>query len=235
MRRLLVCLALVVSGLAATTHAATSVEAFTAAAFEAMDARPAKCEKGLDAHGLAAHARCAVTEKSFKAVKKTLRRLLKKHDGAAELPRSRWAARGDLRISRFFLNRELYFFSFDVDSGVVAMMPDRPCFDTSRLQDPNLYGVHDDGVTLPEVIERIQPDYPAKARIERTSGLVAVQVLIDDSGQVVDSCVAYAVPTGLGFEERALSAVKSWRYTPARKDGSPVEFLRTVVVTWEIR
>ncbi len=235
MRRLFVCLALVVSGLAATTHAATPAEAFAAAAFEAMDARPAECKEGLDAHGLAAHARCAVTENSFKAVKKALRTLLKEHDGAAELPRSRWVARGNLRLSRFFLNRELYFFSFDIDTGALAVMPDRPCFDITRLQDPDLYGVHDDGVTPPELIERIQPDYPAQARIERTSGLVAVQALIDDSGQVVDTCVAYAVPTGLGFEEGARSAVKRWRYTPARKDGSPVEFLRTVVVTWEIQ
>jgi protein TonB len=54
---------------------------------------------------------------------------------------------------------------------------------------------------------------------------VILRATIDAEGNVVSVAVARSVPM---LDDAAVKAVKQWKYTPARKDGRPVEVVLTV-------
>lgn len=80
----------------------------------------------------------------------------------------------------------------------------------------------------PELVERTEPEYTEDAFIGRTQGSVAIHVVIDTEG--VPRNLQVVRPLGLGLDEQALTALKQWRFRPARKDGSDV----ACRVTYEI-
>ena len=65
------------------------------------------------------------------------------------------------------------------------------------------------------------PIYPPMAKSERIEGAVIVRYSVSVDGRVINARVDSAQPEGV-FEEAALTAVRSWRYNPALKDGVPV-------------
>ena len=69
--------------------------------------------------------------------------------------------------------------------------------------------------------ERAPPSYPATSRRLGESGIVVLRVELDEHGLVATA----RVDTASGFDrldQAALTAVKSWRCTPPRRDGKPV-------------
>lgn len=75
-----------------------------------------------------------------------------------------------------------------------------------------LGGEGTEGVTPPTRIEAVQPDYPARAREAQVEGRVILQAVVGVDGSLSDIQVLRAEPTGMGFEEAALDAARSWRY-----------------------
>ncbi len=73
------------------------------------------------------------------------------------------------------------------------------------------------GLRLPELIERTEPGYTEEARIARHEGTVRIQVDIDEDGRTHNPRVLQIL--GLGLDEQALAAVRSWRFRPARMNG----------------
>ena len=65
------------------------------------------------------------------------------------------------------------------------------------------------------------PIYPIAAKAEGIEGNVVVRYGVTIDGRVINARVDSAEPPGL-FEEAALTAVRSWRYNPALRDGEPV-------------
>ena len=80
----------------------------------------------------------------------------------------------------------------------------------------------------PELVERTEPEYTEEAFIGRTQGSVAIHVEIDTEG--IPRNLQVVRPLGLGLDEQALTALKSWRFRPAREDGAAV----ACRVTYEI-
>lgn len=72
----------------------------------------------------------------------------------------------------------------------------------------------------PELVERTEPEYTEEAFIGRTQGSVGIHVEIDAEG--VPRNLRVVRPLGLGLDEQALTALKQWRFRPARKDGANV-------------
>ena len=66
------------------------------------------------------------------------------------------------------------------------------------------------------------PTFPAGALQRKLSGWVDVQFLVKSDGSVSDVTIMGAQPVGV-FEQAATDAVKKWRYTPAQRDGHPVD------------
>lgn len=76
------------------------------------------------------------------------------------------------------------------------------------------------GVSRPEILKHTDPGYSEEARIARLTGRFTVSSIVAADGTVHDPR-APASP-GLGLDENAVEAVRSWRFNPALKDGTPV-------------
>jgi periplasmic protein TonB len=73
-----------------------------------------------------------------------------------------------------------------------------------------------DGVPLPEVVRYVEPDYPPIAAMVRISGIVALDVVIDEEGQPRDVRVTRSIPL---LADAALAAVRGWRFSPPTVNG----------------
>jgi protein TonB len=69
------------------------------------------------------------------------------------------------------------------------------------------------------------PQYPQAARPLRLSGTVKLQISISAEGKVTDIRVLSGTPI---LSEASISAVRSWVYSPAYLDGSPVNSVAEV-------
>ena len=73
-----------------------------------------------------------------------------------------------------------------------------------------------------QLVTGSSPVYPPAAKAAGIEGLVVVRYDVAKDGRVVNARIDSAEPIGI-FEEAALATVRSWRYNPALKDGSPVQ------------
>ncbi len=88
------------------------------------------------------------------------------------------------------------------------------------------------GVTAPVVIHRVEPDYPDEARKAKFQGSVLVYVEVDEQGRVKG--IRVAKPAGLGLDEKAIEAVRQWRFRPATRDGRPVAVPARIEVSFHL-
>jgi TonB family protein len=77
----------------------------------------------------------------------------------------------------------------------------------------------------------VRPEYPATARLNGTEGVVTLAVLINRNGNVQDVAV---VNGNSLLVEAAANAVKQWTYRPTLLNGSPVEVVTSVEVTFRL-
>jgi periplasmic protein TonB len=76
------------------------------------------------------------------------------------------------------------------------------------------------GVTAPRAIYDPEPEYSEEARKVHFQGVVVLSIVVDPTGHARDVRVARSV--GLGLDERAIEAVKKWKFEPGMKDGHPI-------------
>jgi len=94
----------------------------------------------------------------------------------------------------------------------------------------------EEGVTLPELIYRVEPDYPDRARrARRSESLVILQAIVNTRGEVVFFSVLDESPSGYGFADKAVDAVSQWRFRPAIYNGRPVNVIIGFVVEFDLR
>jgi len=84
----------------------------------------------------------------------------------------------------------------------------------------------------PVPVKTPPPDYPYELKRQGISGVVAVSVVIDESGDVT-SCTA-TKSSNADFEATALAAVKKWKFKPAQKDGAPVKMKVTIPIRFSL-
>jgi len=72
------------------------------------------------------------------------------------------------------------------------------------------------------LLKEIQPKYPERAKKMGVSGYVKVYLVIDVYGEVSQVRILTSEPTGYGFEEAALKAVREWKFEPAKLGSYPV-------------
>ena len=102
-----------------------------------------------------------------------------------------------------------------------------PSTEAPLCQGPN-WGAHTDvrlmrraenGVTPPRPTYSPDPEYAEAARRKKYQSLARLAGTVDPDGNFTDICVM--VPAGLGLDEKAMSAVRTWRFEPATLDGTP--------------
>lgn len=77
-----------------------------------------------------------------------------------------------------------------------------------------------DGITPPRVIRQIDPEYSDEARKRHIEGVVTLSLVVTSEGKPVQIKVLSG--RGYGLDEKAVEAVKHWKFQPGTKDGKPV-------------
>jgi TonB family protein len=89
------------------------------------------------------------------------------------------------------------------------------------------------GVKAPRLAHSPQPEYTPEARQKHLQGDVILQLIIDNTGSPREIRVVGRT-LGSGLEEKAVEAVRQWRFEPATKNGEPVIFEMTVEVHFRL-
>ena len=88
------------------------------------------------------------------------------------------------------------------------------------------------GVSAPRAIFAPDPEYSEEARKAKWQGTVVLWVVIGPDGKPRDVRVQRSL--GMGLDEKAIEAVRSWKFEPAKKDGQPVAVQVNVEVNFRL-
>jgi TonB family protein len=88
------------------------------------------------------------------------------------------------------------------------------------------------GIKPPVVLLRTEPEYSEQARKARIQGTIVVEGVIDEQGLTHTLRVRDSL--GFGLDEKALEAVKHWRFRPATRDGKPVPIVGTFYLSFHL-
>ena len=89
------------------------------------------------------------------------------------------------------------------------------------------------GITAPSILHEVKPDYTEEARRRSLSGDVVLEIVVRADGRV--GAVRILQGLGSGLDQRAVEAVRQWRFSPARRFGTPVDVLVEVAVEFRLR
>ena len=79
----------------------------------------------------------------------------------------------------------------------------------------------------------MKADYTEDARRRGVSGDVVLEIVVRRDGSVGDVKVLQGLAGGLN--DRAVQAVRQWRFAPARRQGAPVDVIVEVAVEFKLR
>jgi len=88
------------------------------------------------------------------------------------------------------------------------------------------------GVTAPQLVYKVEPEYSEEARKAKYQGTVVLYVEVDSSGRARNLRVIRSL--GLGLDEKAIEAVNKWKFRPGYKDGKPVTVAATIEVNFRL-
>src|SRR5579872_3117814 len=88
------------------------------------------------------------------------------------------------------------------------------------------------GVSAPLLVFKKEPEYSEEARKAKYQGTVTLYVEVDPSGKAVNIRVLHSL--GLGLDEKAIEAVKQWKFKPGMKDGKPVTVAASIEVNFRL-
>jgi len=89
------------------------------------------------------------------------------------------------------------------------------------------------GIEPPSLLHEVKPDYTDEARRANVSGQVELEIVVRSDGRVGDIRVLRGL--GHGLDQRAMDAVRQWRFAPAKRLGQPVDVLVEVAVEFRLR
>ena len=88
------------------------------------------------------------------------------------------------------------------------------------------------GISAPRVVYAPDPEYSEEARKAKYQGTLVLWLIVGSDGRPGEIRVARSL--GMGLDEKAIEAVKIWRFEPARKDGKPVAVQINVEVRFRL-
>jgi len=89
------------------------------------------------------------------------------------------------------------------------------------------------GIEPPRLLREVRADYTEDARQRGIAGDVVLEVVVRRDGTVGDVKILRGL--GSGLNDRAVQAVRQWRFTPARRQGVPVDVVVEVAVEFKLR
>lgn len=88
------------------------------------------------------------------------------------------------------------------------------------------------GVSAPELIHSVQPEFTSQARAARYQGVVSIQLIVDRNGNPEDLQIVKHL--GMGLDQKALEAVRQYQFRPAMYQGHPVPVRLVVDVNFRL-
>jgi TonB family protein len=89
------------------------------------------------------------------------------------------------------------------------------------------------GIEPPRLLREVKADYTEDARQRGVSGDVVLEIVVRRDGTVGDVRVLKGLAGGLN--DRAVQAVRQWRFAPASRHGAPVDVVVEVAVEFKLR
>ena len=89
------------------------------------------------------------------------------------------------------------------------------------------------GIEPPQLLREVRPLYTDDARRRAIEGDVVMEIVVRRDGTVGDVRVLRTL--GSGLEQRAITAVRQWKFAPARRQGSAVDVVVEVAVGFTLR
>jgi periplasmic protein TonB len=87
-------------------------------------------------------------------------------------------------------------------------------------------------VTAPVPIYDPEPPYSEEARKAKYQGVAVVGIIVAPDGTVSSTRVVR--PLGMGLDEKATETVRTWKFRPGEKNGTPVPVFMLVEVTFRL-
>jgi TonB family protein len=89
------------------------------------------------------------------------------------------------------------------------------------------------GIEPPRLVSEVKADYTEDARQRGISGEVVLEIVVRRDGSVGDVRILQGLAGGLN--DRAVQAVRRWRFTPAHRQGAAVDVIVEVAVEFKLR
>ena len=89
------------------------------------------------------------------------------------------------------------------------------------------------GIDPPTLVKEVRPTYTDAARRQAIEGDVVLEIVVRNDGSVGNVRVRRSL--GAGLEQKAIDAVRQWRFMPAKRHGSPVDVVVDVSVEFKLR
>jgi periplasmic protein TonB len=89
------------------------------------------------------------------------------------------------------------------------------------------------GITAPAILREVKPDYTEEGRRRNVEGDVVLEIVVRSDGTV--GSVKLVQGLGAGLDQRAVEAVRQWRFSPAKRYGTPVDVIVEVAMEFKLR
>ncbi|HET7697147.1 MAG TPA: energy transducer TonB [Vicinamibacterales bacterium] len=89
------------------------------------------------------------------------------------------------------------------------------------------------GITPPAIVREVKPDYTEEGRRRHIEGDVVLEIVVRSDGNV--GSVKLVQGLGAGLDQRAIDAVRQWRFSPAKRYGVPVDVIVEVAMEFKLR
>ncbi len=128
----------------------------------------------------------------------------------------------------------------EMGSDIAGLDLGLPAFALGNMDNNSLLGNTNDVVMTSDMVDttaralmRAAVEYPRRAKAKDIEGYVVISLLIDKSGKVSTAKVIESEPVGI-FEKKALQAIKSWLFEPARYKGKAVDSWANQTIRFEL-
>ena len=85
----------------------------------------------------------------------------------------------------------------------------------------------------PRLLREVKADYTDDGRRRGLQGDVVLEIVVRRDGSVGEVTVLQGL--GAGLDQRAVAAVRQWRFDPARRRGTAVDVIVEVAVEFTLR
>ncbi len=96
----------------------------------------------------------------------------------------------------------------------------------------SVFRVGECGGSAPSIVFKVDPEYSQEARQAKLQGTVLLNLVVQRDGTVGNVQVVQSL--GQGLDEKAIEAVRQWRFNPGMRNGQPVDVAAIIEVTFRL-